>query len=67
MNDIKIVIIIRIKIYSEDLINSYTIKIYKYFNYYYYKIDKKKIIINYIIDNYTITIIIYRIINLNFN
>ena len=60
--------IIEIEIYNKNLINNYIIKIYKYFNYYYYKINKKKTtIISYTINNYIITTIIYRIINLNFN
>ena len=54
-----------IEIRSENLISTYTIKIYKYFNYYYYRVDKKKAITTSgTIINRTITTI-YRITNLN--
>ena len=46
---------------SENLINIYTIKAYKYFSYSYYRVLTEKT--NYIVNDYTT--IIYRITNLN--
>ena len=60
-----IAIIIKNEIRNENLINYYIIINDKYFNRNYCEIDKKKII-NYIINN-RIIVIIYKIINLNFD
>ena len=61
-----ITFIIKNEIYNKNLINYYTTAIDKHFiynYYYYYEIDKKKII-NYTIND-RIVIIIYKIINLD--
>ena len=63
MNNVKIAIIVANEIYNENLINCRIVKIDKYFNYCYYKVDKK--IVNYTINNRII--VIHKFVNFDFN